>query len=524
MPLSFFIGACVVFDLKIDFPRETVPSRSALQRGDYDPMNRQIATILSRPVVVFGLVFAFADCEFPVSASETTPNRIVNVKSCGAVGDGVAMDTKAIQDSIDACHNQGGGTVRVPSGQFRTGTIVMKSNVTLSFDHGATLLGSTNKNDYPTEGLDDPREGGPHCLIYARGATNIAIEGLGVIDGNGTAANFPRLRSGGRNRGLRPRLLRMVDCVGLTFSGVTWKRPAFWGLHLIDCKDIRFDAVTIRFRNNNFNNDGIDLDGCENVVIQNCDIDSGDDAICLKSSKNPCRNVVVRACKVSSNTAALKFGTSSRGGFINVKVTNCYFHHSPMGAIKLQSVDGGRLEDVEISRIVMEEVGCPIFIRLGDRGKTFDPDEKEKRPVGTLKNIRISDVVARVTIQDREAATRAVYKNVKPEDSPDITDSEKSKAGPIMITGIPGHFIENVSLRNVKISFPGHGTAEDAKRTVPEDTDRYPEQFFFGVLPSWGAYIRHAKNIEFTNVELETRTPDARKKTHLEDVDGYVEL
>ena len=105
--------------------------------------------------------------------------------------------------------------------------------------------------------------------------------------------------------------------------------------------------------------------------FENCDIDSGDDAICLKSSKNPCRNIVVRGCKVSSNTAALKFGTSSRGGFIDVKVTNCYFYDCPMGAIKLQLVDGGRLENVDISRITMEDVGCPIFIRLGDRGNTL---------------------------------------------------------------------------------------------------------------------------------------------------------
>ncbi|MDB4743669.1 glycosyl hydrolase family 28 protein [Planctomicrobium sp.] len=455
--------------------------------------------------------------------SDTRKTKVINIKRFGAVGDGVAIETLAIQNSIDACHDAGGGTVRVPAGDFQTGTIKLKSNVTLSLDYGANVLGSTNNSDYTTEGIDDPREGGPHCLIYANGATNIAIEGLGVIDGRGTAENFPRDRSRGSNRGLRPRLLRMNNCDGLRFSGVTWKRPAFWGLHLIDCKNVLFDAVTVRFRNNNFNNDGLDLDGCENVLIQNCDIDSGDDAICLKSSKNPCRNIVVRGCKVSSNTAALKFGTSSRGGFIDVEVSNCYFYECPMGAIKLQLVDGGRLEDVDISRITMQKVGCPIFIRLGNRGSTFGSDEGEKPPVGTLKNIRISDVVAEVTIQDREQAAQATYKNVKVEDAPEITDKEKSKAGPIMITGIPGHYVENVKLQNVSISFPGHGTMEDAGRSVPEDVDRYPEQYFFGVLPAWGAYIRHAKNIEFSNVELKTRTPDARKMIFLEDIEGFVE-
>lgn len=476
-------------------------------------------------MVLFGTTLSQASDPQGVGADDvaSTSTKVFNIKSFGAVGDGMAMETKAIQDSIDACHDAGGGVVRVPAGDFQFGTIVLKNNVTLSLDHGANLLGSTNKDDYTTEGLDDPREGGPHCLIYANGANNVAIEGLGVIDARGTAENFPRDRSRGKNRGLRPRLLRMNNCDGVTFSGVTWKRPAFWGLHLVDCKNVHFDAVTVRFRNNNFNNDGLDLDGCENVLIEDCDIDSGDDAICLKSSKNPCRNIVVRRCKVSSNTAAVKFGTSSRGGFIDVKVTNCYFYDCPMGAIKLQSVDGGRLENIDISRITMKDVGSPIFIRLGDRGSTFNKSETQKPPVGTLKNIRISEVVAEVTIEDREKVTRAAYKNVEVEDAPGVTDKEKSKAGPIMITGIPGHYVENVKLQNVTISFPGHGTKEDAQRSVVEDVDRYPEQYFFGVLPSWGAYIRHAKGIEFVNVTLEARASDERKKIHLEDVDGFVE-
>ena len=459
----------------------------------------------------------------PTVRAESDKPKVFNIRSYGATGDGKAMDTKAVQKTIDVCHAAGGGTVRVPAGDFQIGTIRLKSNVTLSLDYGARLLGSQSLDDYPTEGLDDPREGGPRCLIYAKDASNITIEGLGVIDGRGTHQAFPRHGGSGNNRRRlpRPRLLRMDNCQKLVFSGVTYKRPAFWGLHLVDCKDIHFNAITVRMRNNNYNNDGLDLDGCEDVLIENCDIESGDDAICLKSSKNPCRNIVVRNCRVASNTAPLKFGTSSHGGFIDVRVTNCYFYDSPMGAIKLQLVDGGRLENVEISRIVMKNVGNPIFIRLGDRGKTYS-DGRGKAPVGTLKNIRISDVVAEVTIEDRVKAAEAVYKGLKVDTSPEVTDKEKAKAGPIMITGIPDHYIEGVVLENVRISYPGHGTTEDANRDVPEDEDRYPEQFFFGVLPAWGAYIRHAKNVEFKNVELTLRGTDAREKIVLDDVDGFV--
>ena len=471
------------------------------------------------------LLVLLACCAF--AAPDAARAAVFDIKSHGAIGDGVAMDTAAVQKAIDACHDAGGGTVRVPAGEFQIGTIRLKSNVTLSLDHGASLLGSTNIADYPTEGLSKPREGGPHCLLYAADATNIVIEGLGLIDGRGTPEFFPRIRTGGKETSLRPRLLRMENCSRVTFSGLTWKRPAFWGLHLVDCRDVHFNAITVRFRNNNFNNDGLDLDGCENVLIENCDIDSGDDAICLKSSLNPCRNIVVRGCRVSSNTASLKFGTSSKGGFIGVKVTNCLFHDSPMGAIKLQLVDGGRLEDVEISRIVMERVGNPIFIRLGDRGSSFSGQRGDggnpKSAVGTLKNVRISDVVAEVTHEAQARTAEAGYKNPGTEKRKGASEPDRSRTGPIMITGIPGHHVENVTLENVVISYPGGGTPEDAKREVPEDIARYPEQYVFGVLPSWGAYVRHARNITFKNVELTTRDPDEREQLVLDDVEGFFE-
>jgi polygalacturonase len=446
---------------------------------------------------------------------------VLNVKDFGAVGDGESMDTKALQATIDACSEAGGGTVWIPAGDYQTGTLKLKSDITLSLDYGAAILGSQDLADYPVDDLRPAREGGPHCLLYAVDASNITIEGLGVIDGRGTHLAFPRARDGKLKKGRlpRPRLMRFENCNKLIFSGVTFKRPAFWGLHLIDCKDIHFDAITLRFRNNNYNNDGFDLDGCENVLIENCDIETGDDGICLKSSKNPCRNITVKNCKVASNTAALKFGSSSHGGFQNVEVSNCYFYDCPMGAIKLQLVDGGTLENVDISRIVMKNVGCPIFIRLGNRGSTFG--KGGEAPVGTVKNIRIRDVVAEVTIEDRQKTAAAPYKRIKVDTTPGVTDDEKAKAGPIMIAGIPGHYIENVVLENVEISFPGIGTSEDAQRDVAEDIARYPEQYFFGVLPSWGAYIRHAKNIEFKNVKLTTREPDAREQIVLDDVVSF---
>jgi len=151
-------------------------------------------------------------------------------------------------------------------------------------------------------------------------------------------------------------------------------------------------------------------------------------------------------------------------------------------------------------------------------------DRYERPPVGTLKNIRIRDVVAKVTIEDRAEAAQAEYRNLSVDTSPEVTDREKSRSGPIMITGIPGHYVENVILENVTISYPGGGTEKDAQRAVAEDIARYPEQFFFGVLPAWGAYIRHARNVEFRNVILKTRSSDARKKIVLDDVEAFSEI
>lgn len=463
-----------------------------------------------------------------VNAAEHAP-QLFNVREYGAVGNGTTLDTTAIQDAINACTEAGGGKVRVPAGQYVIGTVEIKSNVTLSLDHGAELWGSLDKKDYPTEGLRPAREGQSQCLLYAADAINIRLEGLGVIDGRGTPDAFPKRRG----KDDRPRLIRFENCEKVTFSGLTYKNPAFWGIHLVDCKDVHFTGVKVRMRNNHYNNDGLDIDGCENVLIENCDIVAGDDAICLKSSLNPCRNIVVRDCIISSNTAALKFGTSSYGGFINIDVSNCYFYDCPMGAIKLLSVDGGRLENVSISRIMMDEVGCPIFIRLGNRGSSFGKNSftgvkplNEMNPkgarVGSIKNIRISDVVATVTIEDREKAANAHYKKLKVNTSPGVTDKEKAKSGPIMITGIRGHYVEDVILENIKISYPGHGTEADAKREVAEDITRYPEQFFFGVLPSWGAYIRHAKNVNFKDVTMITRAKDARSKFVTIDVENFV--
>ena len=492
-------------------------------------------TLLVSCAVLLSLSTTLPAAESATDNQSEARKRVFNVLDSGVIGDGETLNTKALQKAIDACAESGGGVLRVPAGEYVTGTIQIKSNVILSLEYGASILGSTNHDDYPTENMRPSREGQSHTLLYAEDAKNFSLEGLGTIDGRGTPENFPK-NSGPGGRDDRPRLIRFENCENFALSGLTYKNPGFWGIHLVDCRDVHLDGVTIRFHENQPNNDGFDIDACERVLIENCDIMSGDDGICLKSTLKPCRDITVRNCRVSSHTAPLKFGTSSTGGFINVDVSNCYFYDSSMGAIKLQIVDGGRMENIRISRIEMENVGCPIFIRLGDRGRTYGENThtgpntgaggSEGQPVGSVKGIHISDINATVNFEDRAAnAARSEKIHGRPAKvkTGPLTDREKAKAGPIMIAGIPGHLIEDVVLENITISYPGTGTAEEAKNVPAEDINRYPEQFFFGVLPAWGAYIRHAKNVEFKNVTLTAREEDARERIVLDDAEGFKE-
>lgn len=442
----------------------------------------------------------------PTSETLAAPenSKEFNIRSFGATGDGTTLDTEGIQKAIDTCATAGGGQVLIPSGNYVTGTLRMKDHVTLHLEKGATLLGSTNLADYATDivgSIEAPAFN--RCLIYAHSAKNISFTGSGWIDARGSKTHFPE--KVGNGLGERPMLLRLIACQDVVFQDLNFKNSASWGLHLVDCDRVRFNGIRIESQNNNVNNDGIDLDGCQDVEIIKCHINAGDDAICPKSTtERLCKNIVVRDCVLSSHTAGFKLGTSSRGGFVNIEVTNTKFVDCPMGAIKLLLVDGGRMENVLLSDLKMERVGGPIFVRLGNRGRAYhqpteqiyDGDQKpEGVPPGIIRNIHIKNIDAT------------------------ITGDQRDRQG-IMMTGIPGHRIENIVMENIRITLPGGGTEPEAKRIVPEDIARYPEQFFFGVLPSSFLYARHIKGLSLKNITVTFEKTDARLPVHLENVEN----
>ena len=414
--------------------------------------------------------------------------RFYDVCDYGAQGDGRMLCTDSIQKAINECAKAGGGTVYFPPGKFLSGTIYMKSGVTLKLDACSTLLGSTDLKAYPvtvsgfrsyTDNYTDK------SLIYSEKQERIAITGKGTIDGQGASFKGPYKQ--------RPYMIRFIQCKNVVVEDVTIRNSPMWVQHYLACDDVRISDITVRSHVNG-NNDGIDIDCCQRVIVSGCNVDSGDDAIVLKSTADrPCKDVVVSNCILRSTCNALKMGTESNGGFENIVITGCSIYDTHLAGVALEIVDGGVMDGVIISNITMNKVGAPIFIRLGNRARPFK-DGMEKPGIGRLRNITISNIQAR---------------------GASVTGCA--------ISGLPEAAIENVTISNVRFSFDGGGTKEQAERVIPEKPTDYPEYSMFGTLPAYGFYCRHIKGLKLLNVELRTVQSDKRQAIVFDDVQDVVE-
>jgi hypothetical protein len=424
----------------------------------------------------------------------------VSVKDFGATGDGTTLDTAALQKAIDEATNTGGGKVIVPTGKYLSGTIVLKDNVTLHLEQGAEIIGTTDLSQY--KNLDPFKEGlGAEvgtAFVVAIDAKNVAIEGKGTLNGNGKAVADAKGFKG-EGWGFRPMLLRLVRCNNVRISDVTFRDSASWTTNYFQCKNVRVENVKID-SHVAAHNDGINIDSCEDFTITNCDVDSGDDAIVLKStSLKPCKNITATGCKLKSRQGAIKLGTESVGGFENIRVSNCAIRDTRNGGIKVLCVDGGTLQDVIISDITMDNVRTPIFVRLGARMKVFREGEGRKEP----------GVIRKVTIR-----------NVKAKADP---ESQIMPPTGVFITGIPDHRIENLTLENIDIHLAGGGTREHARAVVDQKPDTYPEINRFGkTLPAWGFFARHVDGLTLKNVKLTLDAADLRPALVAQDVQHLV--
>jgi polygalacturonase len=424
--------------------------------------------------------------------------KAYNILDCGAKPDGKTLCTEAIQNAVDQCADSGGGTVYFPAGTWLTGTVYLESHVTLWLDSGCLLLGSKEKKDYGRPRKLANTEGETFsywAIIAGRNLENIAIRGRGTIDGQGDNFKY--------KDGPRPKNIYLENCSYVLVEGVRMRNAGSWMQHYRRCDHLTIRDIAV-FNHVSYNNDGLNIDSCRDVVITGCTVDSDDDAIVLKSlSLSPCENIAISDCIVSSHCNSIKMGTESGGGFQNITVTNCticspryskviYGRQRGLAGVALEIVDGGNLDRVAISNLTIKGVTVPIFMRLGNRARLYEKDQPQP-DVGKFSNVIISNIIA----------------------------AECSLTG-CSITGLPGHQIENVTLSNIQLDFEGGGTKEDAFREIPEKPASYPESTMFGTLPAYGFFCSHVRGLRFHNLQLRTSAPDYRHAIVFDDVKDAV--
>ena len=426
-----------------------------------------------------------------------------NIRDYGAKSDTTQLSTSALQQAIDDCSKAGGGRVVVPAGQYKIGTVVLKSHVHLYLEQGATLYGSTNLDDYlpmKSDFVSLRTHTTTIQLIYADKVSHVVISGQGTIDGRGRA--FKKLSW--NDEGItRPHLLRFIQSEDITVKDITLRNSGCWMRHYLACDRLNIDGIKV-FNRNNYNNDALDIDGCHDVIVRGVMADSDDDGITLKStSPRLCENVRISDCLVSSHCNAVKLGTETNGGFRNINISGIVVKPSSdqrekffgqwigSSAISLEIVDGGVLENVNISDFTVEGTESPIFIRLGNRGRGYLSSGANMESIVPIDHVGRIDGVHLDNIQIRHAGSMGCS-----------------------ITGLPDYPVRNVSISNVSIHHQGGVSADEMDEifeSVKNEKEKdYPEATMWGNLPAKGFFVRHARNVWFSNIEVTTEQPDAR--------------
>lgn len=428
-----------------------------------------------------------------------------NASFFGIKSNGTTLNTTSIQRAIDFISANGGGKLNFYVGRYLTGTIHLKSNVTIHLEEGAVLVGSTNINDY---NVGTPN----NALIYAKGVENVAITGKGVIDGQGKAVAYSLMdliHKGiikdpldyDRPRNNRPKAIYLRECKNVLIKKITVKDAADWVTVYDQCEDVLVDSISIDSKAF-WNNDGIDIVDCKNFVLSNSFIDAADDAICLKSHDRTKRNenIVIRNNVARSSANGIKFGTVSAGGYKNVKIVNNKVYDTFRSAFTIATPDGGRVEQILVDSLYAYNTGNAIYLRIGSRSN--------KDRIGSIEDVTIQNVYIEVPAHKPDAG----YSYEGP-----IEDHPRN-ISPASIVGLKNQPVKNVVLKNIEIVYPGASNPHYAFRgvsakeldSIPEMETAYPEFSQFKELPAWGFYLRHVDGVTFEQVKLTAKAADYR--------------
>lgn len=455
-------------------------------------------------------VFLFCVCGLLGHAA-----NVYSVMDYGAKGDGKTLDSPAINRAIEAAAANGGGRIELPAGSYLCGSIRLKDNIELHLMAGAKIVAApaSMKAYDASEVFDDPeyQDGGHtyfhNSLIWAEGRHHVAITGPGMIDGVGLTKKDTE-KAGqvqGGSIGTGDKAIALKLCRNVTIRDVTIYRGGHFAIIVTGCDIGTIDNVTI-----DTNRDGIDIDCCKYFTVSNTKVNTpSDDAIVLKSSyalKRPvlCEHITITNCivtgyklgtfldgsyvpeKVNWVCGRIKLGTESNGGYRNIAISNCTCMWS--SGLAFEEVDQGMMENITVSNISMSHVHhYPIYITTGCRNR----GPKERTTVSTARDIYINNVVA---------------------------DDCDSLAG-IIVTGMPGTPVKNVSLTNIRIQYRGGGQKVD--KPYREQGTNYPEPRWAGPTPAYGLYARHVDGLTLRNVRFELMRPDERPDMILEDVTNH---
>lgn len=464
-----------------------------------------------------------AEAKKPGIAKDDLGARVYNIREYGAKGDGVVLDTAAVQAAVDACNRDGGGTVLVPAGTFHIGTVELKSYVTLHIAASGKLLGSGDGKQYhaveaiPLRG-DTTLEDGNWALLYAVNAKKVTIEGPGTIDGQGAqfhsaVRGTPPPSGIGGNR--RPYHILCYRCEDLTIRDLSLLDCAYHSIRIIESTRIDMDHIYIHNRVNG-NNDGFHFISAEYVTISNCTVKSQDDACAMFGS---CKFITITNSSFSTRWSVFRFGGGSAE---NIAISNCLLYQVYGCPIKFQVNSGSRHENISFSNLILQDVTGPIHISAGPRPprnnaavpgpaaaavQSSTPHPDNSIPA-VVRNISFSNIHGTVTTDPSQLTEASVTSGYRPGEGHSC----------ITLNCVGGAVMENISFDDVHLTFGGGGTAEDAaRRDLPQIAGEY---FMLGPMPAYGLYVRNVRGLTLQNVRLQVSAPDLRPALifdHVED-------